>query len=315
MQNQKDSLTFLLNWRAMPYHAPILLGQALGYYEDLGLHVAVFEPHNPSDVPGLVCSGSINMGLKAMIHCFAVHGRGLSIRSVGTLLDEPYTGLLYLESSGIREFMDLRGKRLGYVGQFGKVMIDDLAQRAGFKPDEYETVRVGMNVVDSLRRGSIDAGIGLGCHHRIELEETVGPTGCLRIDELAGLGCCCFCSIQVITNEAFSEQHPERVRAFLKGTLAATHCMLDRPVEAFDVLAQARPEMNTPLVRKIFFHTLPFFSRTLLNVARDWQKVHGYSKHLRILPQDTALDAVFTNDFVPQHTPSSIAALPTVTGE
>jgi ABC-type nitrate/sulfonate/bicarbonate transport system substrate-binding protein len=38
------------------------------------------------------------------------------------LLDEPFTGVVYLKSSGITEdFRSLKGKKIGYVGEFGKV--------------------------------------------------------------------------------------------------------------------------------------------------------------------------------------------------
>jgi hypothetical protein len=37
---------------------------------------------------------------------------------------DPFTGVVYLKSSGITEdFRSLKGKRIGYVGEFGKVHI------------------------------------------------------------------------------------------------------------------------------------------------------------------------------------------------
>ncbi len=42
--------------------------------------------------------------------------------SIGSLLDEPFTGVVYLKDSGITpDFRTLKGKRIGYVGEFGKV--------------------------------------------------------------------------------------------------------------------------------------------------------------------------------------------------
>jgi len=306
----KTLTTILLNWRTTPYHTPIILGNHLNFYQEEGMELAILEPHNPSDVPEIVGTASVDLGLKAIIHCYAVKGRGFPIKSIGTLLDEPYTGLLFLKESGIKDFQDLRGKRLGFVGHFGKIIIDDLAKRAGFSPKDYETIRVGMNVADAIKRNTIDAGIGIGCHHRIELEETCGETGMLRIDELAGLGCCCFCSIQMICSEKTLQTQPEMVRAFLKATQRSVHYVLDKPEEAFEHLCQARPEMNTSLQRKIFFHTLPFFTRTLENVDRDWKKVHSYASHLGIISDEMNHDEIYTNEFLPTSPYSSLEALP-----
>ena len=66
-------------------------------------------------------------------------------------------------------------------------------------PSDYTAVRVGMNVADAIKRGVIDAGVGLENIQQVELEEwsvaegrTKEDVGMLRIDELAELGCCCF---------------------------------------------------------------------------------------------------------------------------
>lgn len=71
--------------------------------------------------------GKADMGLKAMIHTLAAKGmRGYPVTSVGTLMDEPATGIIYIDGSGITpDFQSLRGKRIGYVGEFGKIQIDE----------------------------------------------------------------------------------------------------------------------------------------------------------------------------------------------
>lgn len=59
-----------------------------------------------------------------------------------------------------------------------------------------------MNITSAIQSGKIDAGIGLENVQMVELEEWLKSAGedpaqvkMLRIDELAELGCCCFCSI------------------------------------------------------------------------------------------------------------------------
>lgn len=39
-------------------------------------------------------------------------------------MDEPFTGVVYLEGSGVTtDFRSLKGKRIGYVGEFGKIQV------------------------------------------------------------------------------------------------------------------------------------------------------------------------------------------------
>lgn len=75
----------------------------------------------------IIGTGKADMGLKAMIHTLAAKGmRGYPVTSIGTLMDEPATGIIYLEGNGITtDFQSLRGKRIGYVGEFGKIQIDE----------------------------------------------------------------------------------------------------------------------------------------------------------------------------------------------
>ena len=41
----------------------------------------------------------------------------------GTLLDEPPTGLIFKKSTKIESIQDLVGKKIGYIGHFGKIMV------------------------------------------------------------------------------------------------------------------------------------------------------------------------------------------------
>lgn len=77
-------------------------------------------------------------------------------------------------------------------------------------PADYKAVRCGMNVSKAIIKGEIDAGIGLENVQMVELAEWLATQGrsrddvqMLRIDELAELGCCCFCSILYIGEKVF----------------------------------------------------------------------------------------------------------------
>lgn len=296
----KSRTTLLLNWYANPYHTPIFAAKTLGYYEEEGIKLAILETTDPSDVTEIVGLGNVDFGLKAMIHTLAARAKGFPVTSIATLLDEPPTGLLALKSSGIRAFHDIVGKKIGYVGEFGKRIIDDLAKLAGIDPNSYESVRVGMNVVDAIARGKIDAGIGFINFQQVELEKMCGESILLRLDQLAGLGCCCFCSIQYIVPDRMIQEEREKIEAFLRATQRGAAFTTEQPENAYDLLCQAKPQLRTEMYQKIFMRSLPFFSRTLLNVERDWNKVSRFGKHLKILDPAFDVRTCYTNDFLPE---------------
>ncbi|KAF3018412.1 glycylpeptide N-tetradecanoyltransferase [Neopestalotiopsis sp. 37M] len=299
-----DKITFLTNWQATPYHAPLYLAQKLGFFADEGIKVAILEPNDPSDVTEIIGSGKVDMGFKAMIHTLAAKARNFPVTSIGSLLDEPFTGVVYLKSSGITtDFRTLKGKRIGYVGEFGKIQIDELTSHYGMSPDDYTAIRCGMNVSKAIIEGTIDAGIGLENVQMVELAEWLASQGrardevqMLRIDELAELGCCCFCSILYIVNDSFLAENPDKVEKFMRAVKKATDLVLASPADAYKQYVDMKPSMGTDVNFKIFERSYAYFSKDLQNVQRDWEKVTKYGKRLGVLQPDFAPN--YTNKYL-----------------
>lgn len=209
-----------------------------------------------------------------------------------------------MKSSGITpDFRTLKGKRIGYVGEFGKIQIDELTSHYGMSPSDYTAVRCGMNVSKAIIKGEIDAGIGLENVQMVELEEWLASQGrpktdvqMLRIDELAELGCCCFCSILYIGNEKFVNENPDKVRAFMRAVKRATDFVLAHPERAWEEYVDFKPTMGTALNHKIFERSYAYFSKDLKNVQRDWEKVTKYGKRLGVL--DASFEPNYTNEFL-----------------
>jgi pyrimidine precursor biosynthesis enzyme len=276
----------------------------MGFFADEGIKVALLEPNDPSDVTEIIGSGKVDMGFKAMIHTLAAKARGFPVTSIGSLLDEPFTGVIYLKDSGITtDFRSLKGKKIGYVGEFGKIQIDELTKHYGMQATDYEAVRCGMNVSKAIIEGSIDAGIGLDNVQMVELEEWLASSGkprsdvqMLRIDELAELGCCCFCSILYIVNDNFMAENPEKLRKFMLAVKRATDYVLASPTEAYRTYIDIKPEMASSVNTKIFERSYAYFSKDLKNVQRDWEKVTRYGKRLEVLNEDFKPN--YTNEFL-----------------
>ncbi|KAF2845850.1 NMT1-domain-containing protein [Plenodomus tracheiphilus IPT5] len=304
MSVETKKITFLTNWHAIPYHAPLYLAQSKGYFADEGVKVAILEPNDPSDVTPLIGSNAANLGFKAMIHTLAASARNHPVTALASLLNEPFTGVIYLTSSGITpDFRSLRGKRIGYVGEFGKIQLDELTQYYGMSATDYTAVRVGMNVTRNITDGSIDAGIGLENVQMVELEEWLVRQGrsadevkMLRIDELAELGCCCFCSILYIGNNDFIRANPLTIAAFLRAVKRATDFVLAEPETAWAEFTAVKPVLDTPTQKKIFERSFAYFSTDLANVKRDWEKVTRYGKRLGVLGEDFVPN--YTNEFL-----------------
>lgn len=291
-------VSFLLNWYLNPYHTPIIVAKELGFYQQQGIELSILEPTDPSDVTKIIGQNEIPLGLKAMVHCYAARNRGLNLTAIGTLLDEPPTGLISVKEKNIHTVPDLIGKRIGYVGEFGKIMVDQLAQQANISPHEYETQRIGMNAAHAILTDKVDCAIGLSCFQQIEIEAAGHACHMLRIDRLAHLGCCCFCSIMFVVNEQFMRQEGALLTHFMQATLQGMTFTRENPEAAFDCLKTSKPSLNTPIYKKIYYSLLPFFAKELKNIERDWLKVGEYAKRLGITSQAISEALFFTNAFL-----------------
>jgi pyrimidine precursor biosynthesis enzyme len=294
---------FLLNWYANPYHAPIFVAKELGYFEQEGINLAVLEPTDPSDVTELVGTGRADMGLKAMIHTIAGRVRGFPLKAIGMLLDEPPTGLLHSNKANatISRVQDLKGRRIGYVGEFGKYILDDLLRKNAVNPSEVKTVRVGMKVPDALASGAIDAGIGLGNCQLIEVRELLNDdVGFLKFDESLGIHCC-FCSVLYIANERFLEEKPEQAQGFMRAIRKATDFTLQKPDQAFEILCNVLPRVRNETNHKIFDASLPYLSKDLATKEKDWHEVIEYMDRLKLLDATSFdIDHCYTNSLAPK---------------
>jgi len=54
------------------------------------------------------------------------------------------------------------------------------------------------------------------------------------------------------------------------------------------------------MYQTIFIRSLPFFSRNLLNVERDWNKVGSFGKHLGVIDDAFSVNSCYTNEMLPK---------------
>lgn len=100
----------------------------------------------------------------------------------------------------------------------------------------------------------------------------------------------------ILANDAFIAENPEKIRAFMKAVKRATDYVLASPAEAYKVYIDIKPEMASVVNRKIFERSYAYFSKDLKNIQRDWEKVTKYGKRLGVLDADFVPN--YTNEFL-----------------
>lgn len=87
----------------------------------------------------------------------------------------------------------------------------------------------------------------------------------LRIDELAELGCCCFCSILYIANDNFIAQHPDKIRAFMRAVKRAADDLFRQPQQVWEDFKRFKKSMQAPINARIFERSFAYMSGDCAN--------------------------------------------------
>jgi pyrimidine precursor biosynthesis enzyme len=64
-------------------------------------------------------------------------------------------------------------------------------------------------------------------------------------------------------------ENPDKIHKFMKAVKRATDYVLASPSEAYEVYIDIKPEMASPVNRKIYERSYAYFSKDLKNVQRD----------------------------------------------
>jgi pyrimidine precursor biosynthesis enzyme len=99
-----------------------------------------------------------------------------------------------------------------------------------------------------------------------------------------------------IANDRFMAENPDKIHKFMKAVKRATDYVLAAPSEAYKIYIDNKPEMASPVNRKIYERSYAYFSKDLKNVQRDWEKVTKYGKRLGVLNAD--FEPNYTNEFL-----------------
>ena len=149
----------MLDWLANPNHAPIFVAQQQGYFKQHGLDVKILTPSNSDDVPKMVASRHVDVGLDYQPNVILQQARGLPIKQIGVLIATPLTSIITLNKSYIRTLQQLKGKTI--AGSSTDLVSTAMLRANGLKPSQYKIVNVGYSLIQALLSGHVDAASGM----------------------------------------------------------------------------------------------------------------------------------------------------------
>jgi putative hydroxymethylpyrimidine transport system substrate-binding protein len=249
-----DELTLLLDWFVNPDHAPIIVADELGLFEERDLAVEIVAPADPNDPPKLVAARDAEVAISYQPQLHMQVDQGLPLVRFGTLVATPLNALVALSDSGIDSVADLSGKKIGFsVGGFEDALLGAMLGSHGLDLDDVELINVNFNLSSALLARRVDAVIGAFRNFELNQLAIEGSAGTAFFPEEEGVPV--YDELIFITHRELVDD--PRLPRFLDAIEAATLYILNHPDEAFDLFVEGRPELNDELNRRAWHDTLP----------------------------------------------------------
>lgn len=257
----------MLDWFFNPDHGPLLVADALGYFEDAGLEVELIEPADPTAPPFQAATGEGNIAISYQPDFHLLTDQDLEIEWVGTIVDSPLNSMVVAGDGPIQSMADLAGQRVGYsVEGFQTVLVDTMLGTAGLSLDDIELINVNFALSPSIYAGQVVAAIGAFRNFELNQMELDGEPGRVFLPEDFGVPS--YAELVFVANAENASS--EATAAFLAAVEKGAQAIAADPVGTFDLFIQGREALlDTPLNRKAWEDTAPLLATDVVGYDAD----------------------------------------------
>src|SRR6476661_290949 len=160
---EKKKITLAVGGKSLLYYLPLTIAERKGYFKSEGLDVEIVDFPGGAKALQAMVGGSADIVSGAYEHTINMHAKGQPI--VGLALQGRYNGIvLGIAKSKAAQYKspaDLKGMKVGVTapGSSTHMAVENLAVRAGLKPDDFSAILVGASAgaVAAVKRGTVDA--------------------------------------------------------------------------------------------------------------------------------------------------------------
>ena len=206
------SITLQLDWKANAQFAGPLVAQEEGWYREAGLDVTIRPAGDNTDSVTEVVTHQGWIGVGEADVLLVARTEGKPIKAFATMLQTTPLVLITLQSSGLKNFSDLRGKRIGLHADAQKA-IDVLLSFNRMTRQDVK-IRVAPYNLDLLLQGNVDAIQGYSVDEVVDLRLRGHAVNVIPTNEN---GYVAYAEV-LFTTEKFLDSDPSTIATFLRVT-------------------------------------------------------------------------------------------------
>jgi putative hydroxymethylpyrimidine transport system substrate-binding protein len=271
-----DKLTVLLDWFVNPDHAPLIVAQQKGFFQDAGLEIELIAPADPNDPPKLVAAGKADIAVSYQPQLHLQVAGNLPLVRIGTLIATPLNSLVVLEDSPIRSIADLKGRKVGFsVGGFEDALLGAMLAEHGLTLNDVELINVNFSLSPSIISGQVDAAIGAFRNFELNQMDIIGKPG--RAFYLEEEGIPAYDELIFVANKEKLDN--PALLGFLRTVERATQYLINHPDDSWQAFIAAHPDLDDELNKRAWRDTLPRFA--LRPLALDSGRYRRFAEFLQ----------------------------------
>jgi putative hydroxymethylpyrimidine transport system substrate-binding protein len=287
-------LVVMLDWFPNPDHVPLYAAQEEGYFAQEGVRVTFQVPANPDDPLKLAAADRVDAAVNYEPNVIMARAQGLPVRSIGLLVGQPLTTVMFLKSSGIQTPRDLVGRRVGFsVTGLEDALIDQILHSAGAGEAQVQKINVSFDLVPALLTHKVDAVIGAYRNvERVQIELQGKAVGMFEPEKY---GVPTFYELVLISGERRLRARRGELAAFVRAVARGIAFTRRRPAAAFARYVQANPRLNDTFNHRSFDATLPYYAASQ-NQARDrWERFDEWLAAHHVIERPVPPDDLYVN--------------------
>ncbi|HEV2439157.1 MAG TPA: ABC transporter substrate-binding protein [bacterium] len=287
-------LTFMLDWFPNPDHVPLYAAMGAGYFTQAGLNINLQVPANADDPLKLVAAGKADVAVNYESGVIFARAQGLPVRSIGLVVSQPLTTIMFLKSSGIRRPRDLAGRRLGFaVSGLEEALIDQILRADGATKASVTLVNVGFDIVPALLSRKVDAVMGAYRNvERVQIEMQGQPVGMFEPERY---GVPPFYELVLIAADPTIQARRDVLARFVRAVGRGLALTAAHPDQAFQHYVRLNPKLNDTFNRRSFEATLPAFARSQRQDRGRWAAFTAWMAAHKVIPSPVPADQLYVN--------------------
>lgn len=241
-EEELTPITFVLDVNILPKHSIFFAAVEKGFYAEQGLDVEILPGTGSLNAATAVAGGSAHFGFGDFSAMVGGRANGAEVKQLLSVHMQSPFAVVTTADSGIREWDDLRGKKVGGEPAGTVTVLFPLAlERAGIDPSEVTVVPVdGTAKVPGLLSGQWDATVGFYVSDPAVMVGLGVEPYTLNWSDIGFE----MYSAGIIGSDAMIASDPELVERFVHATARGIKWACDNQAETAKIMVDAVPEMT-----------------------------------------------------------------------